>query len=85
MVSGFRAMADVFLQIGGIVTAGSGNTYNLTAQGLSMRAEADELLRDAAVAVNRSAVSAEAFLINGRNVSCYPCHAGKVNVKAEPD
>lgn len=85
MVSAFRAVGDVFLKIGasntlslaGIVTAGgSGNKYNLTEQGLKMLEEADELLQDAAVAANRSAVPGEGILINGRNVSCYPCHAG---------
>ena len=38
-------------------------------------------LQDAAVATNRSAVPAEAKMINGRNVSCYPCHAGWVRNK----
>ena len=54
-MNGFRAMADVFLKIGGseslssegVVTAGSGTKYNLTEQGANMLREVDELLKDA--------------------------------------
>ena len=46
-----------------------------------MLEEAEQLLRDAAVAMNRSAVPSESLQVIGangqpRNVSCYPCHAG---------
>lgn len=82
MIGAFRSMAKAFQHIGGTVgivavaSGGSAISYNLTAEAESMLAESLQLLKDTAVAAARSAVPAEGLIIDGRNVSCYPCHAG---------
>lgn len=95
MISAFRSMAEVFLQIDGrnssssttvaAAAAASGSaaaSFNLTAEAESMLAESLQLLKDTAVSANRSAVPAEGKIIDGRNVSCYPCHPGWISCKS---
>jgi hypothetical protein len=89
VVKAFRIIADVFVDMQLQLQQGQHEKqldqqgqqqwqgqYNLTAEAESMRAEAYAILKDTAVAAQRSAVPAEGILIGGRNISCYPCHAG---------
>ena len=68
----FREIADVFAQLPG---------SNRTAEAKALLQEAEELRADVLTAMQRSKVPGEDKLVNGRNISCIPCHPGWISCK----
>ena len=68
----FREIADVFARVPGA---------NRTEEAKALLQEADDLRDDVLTAMQRSKVSGEDKLVNGRNISCIPCHPGWISCK----
>ena len=86
MIVAFRDLGDAWISMGAAgPKAGQKLPANLTAEGKALLSEAEALRNDTLTAFYRGTVTTENRTVNGRNVTCHPCHAGWISCDPKGD